>query len=358
MTGFEIRPLVVPASLDNAEAADFIGMVDARNAVLVPIMGEGARSTPATQLPRWQLQAGGDRRGFVAVADGAVVGRSLIEIPRGDATEAYVDVFVVTAFRRRGIGAALLEPALSIAREHGSAVAQGMFPLLPSLSSDAPTLSPPNGMGAIPRSHPGVTFALHHGFELGQVLRGSALALPTEPERLDRLERDAAAAFGAEYALVRFEGATPHELIDDMAVLHGRMTTDAPQGDLQITEQVWDADRVRAHDREWLAAGYRVLTTAARHQASGHLVAFTFLLVAEDTRSADQMDTLVLREHRGHRLGMGLKVANLRWLEAKFPAVSTVDTMNAEENMPMLAVNIELGFTPAYYTSGWKLQLR
>ena len=80
---------------------------------------------------------------------------------------------------------------------------------------------------------------------------------------------------------------------------------------------------------------------------TGHLVGFTVLSVPQQAhRSAAQYATLVLREHRGHRLGMLLKVANLVHLERVSPGHPSVTTFNAEENRHMLAVNEALGFRP------------
>ena len=50
----------------------------------------------------------------------------------------------------------------------------------------------------------------------------------------------------------------------------------------------------------------------AQHVASGRLVACTELLLAADVAGqAWQMLTVVHPEHRGHRLGLAVKLANL-----------------------------------------------
>ena len=67
-----------------------------------------------------------------------------------------------------------------------------------------------------------------------------------------------------------------------------------------------------------------------------------------------QLDTLVLAEHRGHRLGMLLKVANLRALQASGSAPSLVSTFNAEENRHMLNVNEAIGFRPVGHAGCWR----
>jgi hypothetical protein len=62
----------------------------------------------------------------------------------------------------------------------------------------------------------------------------------------------------------------------------------------------------------------------------------------------------VLREHRGHRLGMLLKSANLALLTAEAPGHPSIITFNAEENRHMLNVNEALGFVPMGYEGAWK----
>ena len=55
----------------------------------------------------------------------------------------------------------------------------------------------------------------------------------------------------------------------------------------------------------------------------------------------------MLPEHRGHRLGALLKVANLRQAVQHEPQLEAVHTWNADSNAPMLAVNVAMGFTPS-----------
>ena len=68
---------------------------------------------------------------------------------------------------------------------------------------------------------------------------------------------------------------------------------------------------------------------------------------------AEQDDTLVAAGHRGHRLGMLVKIANLRRL-AELPRVERVTTFNAAENEHMLAINVALGFRPAGWDGEWQ----
>jgi hypothetical protein len=62
------------------------------------------------------------------------------------------------------------------------------------------------------------------------------LDLPADPLRMrDLLGSTSAAQRG--YRLVQWAGATPAEHLDDLAVLIGRMSTDAPMSDLPMEPQ-------------------------------------------------------------------------------------------------------------------------
>ncbi len=101
-----------------------------------------------------------------------------------------------------------------------------------------------------------------------------------------------------------------------------------------------------------------LLTAVAEHVPTGTLAGFTQLGAPADlTRPVTQEDTLVLREHRGHRLGMLLKVANLQFLEQVAPGHPCVLTWNAEENRAMLDVNEAVGFVPIGYEGAWRKDL-
>jgi RimJ/RimL family protein N-acetyltransferase len=150
---------------------------------------------------------------------------------------------------------------------------------------------------------------------------------------------------------------TPDALLDDRAVLEQRMTTDAPHGDLPVEEESWDGRRIREYETSHLARGRTVLSAGALK--GGRLVGFTDLQVplAQPER-AHQGGTLVLREHRGHRLGALMKAAVLRELARSCPPVRRISTYNSDSNTPMVAVNEALGFRPAGHLSTWSLSPR
>jgi GNAT superfamily N-acetyltransferase len=82
------------------------------------------------------------------------------------------------------------------------------------------------------------------------------------------------------------------------------------------------------------------------------------LLIADDTPAlAWQMITVVHPDHRGHRLGLAVKLANVDFLSERAPAVRIVQTGNAAVNEPMIAVNDMLGFEIASEGAFWQKHL-
>jgi RimJ/RimL family protein N-acetyltransferase len=134
------------------------------------------------------------------------------------------------------------------------------------------------------------------------------------------------------------------------------MSTDTPAGDVPVDEEDWDAARVREQEALTLARGRTVVSAGALRD--GRLVAVTDLHVPlTQPERANQSGTLVLHEHRGHRLGTRVKVAVLRELGATLPAVRRISTYNADTNRPMVAVNEALGFRRAGGLSTWSARI-
>jgi hypothetical protein len=80
---YVIVPLVVPTSLAADNAADFLGLVEAGNAVWRHLVGNDEMAFSADDLlPRWNDQDADPIEGFVARVDGRVVGRSYAGHPR------------------------------------------------------------------------------------------------------------------------------------------------------------------------------------------------------------------------------------------------------------------------------------
>jgi GNAT superfamily N-acetyltransferase len=353
----EISELVIPDSVESPDATDFLGMVDVRNANAAESHGAEQVETAAELLPRFHSEAF-QRLVCLIAKDGVrVVGRGLLMFsPELDAPELSGAVNVLPEYRRKGIGTTLLAAMTRRARDEGKATFQ--IPSFSLAAESGATLSPPSGFGAIPATDAAATFATRNGYTLEQVMRTSKLDLPVDAALLDEQDAAARAAAGNEYSTEHWAGVTPAEFREDLALLRTRMSTDTPTGGLAMTEDVWDAKRIEEYDAEMIESGQTVHLVAVRHDPTGRLVAFNEVSILPAGRtSAYQLDTLVLREHRGHRLGMLAKVEGIRRVQAAAPHILDITTMNAEENEHMLRVNIELGFKPHSYLAWWRREL-
>ena len=70
-----------------------------------------------------------------------------------------------------------------------------------------------------------------------------------------------------------------------------------------------------------------------------------------------QFDTSVVRAHRGHRLGLLLKIEMLRWLGDVEPQLRVLDTWNAATNEHRIAVNERLGYRVIGEAIEWQRHL-
>lgn len=353
-TTFAIDELTVPATLDDPRAVDFIDMVALRNTVEAEVVGSDALAvTPAELLPVYRT-AFEPKRIFVARVDGRIVGRSLLDWSIAAGSEStWIFAEVLPEFRRRGIGAALFARVESLALQAGRPVLQSEA--LHKPRPDGERLASPTGFGDVPADDDGVRFLRSHGYRLEQVERVSFLTLPIDAAALRHTCATIAEAVDDEYGLVDWTGRTPADRVQDVLTLHTRMSTDAPAAGLVIDDEPWTTARLDELEDAMETSGRTRLTVAVEHRRTGRLVGFSELTVAGDrTRPASQEDTLVLDGHRGHRLGMLMKAANLLALNDITPLPPLIATFNAEENRHMLDVNEALGFRAVGHAGCWR----
>lgn len=349
----------VPATLDQPGAEDFIELVTLRNHIEAEILGSDALSwTPAGLIPIFGDSAHRLRRHFVVRVDGRMVGRALVGWPASsDSAEASIYVEVLEPYRRRGIGEALLAQAEALTAWIGRPVLQSELPHTPI--TGGVRVPSPTGFGDVSAEDPGVRFLQQHGFQLEMVARISQLDLATAAATVAEQRQLAEAHAGADYRVVTWAGPAPTDRYEDLAKLKTAMSTDAPSAGMEMTVDVWDLERVADWDVRMQATGRLLFTAAAEHVPSGQLVAYSEIgLPRGDAQPATQEDTLVLKAHRGHRLGLLTKAANIQHLVAAAPRTTVITTFNAEDNVPMLAVNVALGFQPIGIEGNWQKDLR
>ena len=352
--GVTVREVREATSVDDP---DLRASVDVYNATLEDLMGHGELSMSYAETARlWRPTPYGHERRFVAEVDGAVVGRAYAGMPlTEDPDKAFVNLLVHPRERRRGVGSALLRTIARVTHDAGRTRYHAWTVSTRGTDTADASFVARTGAGGVPSDDSGARFALANGFVLRQVERMSRLDVPTARDRIRPMLSLAAEQAGSAYRTLGWRGETPRERLDDLAWLWSRMSTDAPHGDIDVEEQVWDADRVIAAEQRMGSEDRFLLTVAAEHVDSGRLVVFTNMTVPRDSsRAARQEITLVTREHRGHRLGTLVKAANLVQLAELAPETPAVYTWNAEENEPMLTVNDVLGFEAVGVEGQWE----
>ncbi|MGA8852395.1 MAG: GNAT family N-acetyltransferase [Aeromicrobium sp.] len=248
---------------------------------------------------------------------GTIVGGGTAIMPLQDNRSfAFLDVFVHPNHRRARHGSAILDALLAGARDAGRTIGF----IAPSWGIDEGTSA-------------GREFAAARGFELDLVDATRELRLPATVPQL---------VVAGGYTLQSWRGPCPDDLIAEYADLRRILTEEAPGGEAGIENEHWDAARVRQDEADLATVG-RVMHVVVARSPSGHLAGHT-QLAFPDSDEVYQWDTLVRREHRGHRLGLALKVAMMLQTADLLAGRRRIITVNAASNEHMIAVNDALGF--------------
>lgn len=136
----------------------------------------------------------------------------------------------------------------------------------------------------------------------------------------------------------------PDEYVESFGGALSRVMSLVPQGDLDLEDRDWTVERVRAAEQRRVQVGLATFESAAVARG-GTVVGLTGVRVSmHDPRVAHIGVTMVLPEHRGHRLGLATKLASHRALRAEVPQCRLVTTSNAEVNTHMNAINEAMGY--------------
>ncbi|MFC9693055.1 GNAT family N-acetyltransferase [Kribbella sp. NPDC056951] len=156
---------------------------------------------------------------------------------------------------------------------------------------------------------------------------------------------DGAVAKSTEYELLRLKGALPDDMVEEMIAVTESIN-DAPTDDLEIEDDVYSVERMRAYEEAQAKCEMTTYRLVARQKETGALAGHTVIAVERERPEMGwQHDTAVSRDHRGHRLGALLKAGMLLWLREEEPQLTRVDTWNAESNNHMIGINEQLNYT-------------
>lgn len=289
----------------------------------------GDARRPYDFYPAWEsfrLGAAGredlEVRMLGAFADGVLWGVARLEMRLVDNLHAAACFYDVHPDRQRqGIGRALAEASYDLARRRGRRL----------LVTE--TYAP------VADTSPGLLFAEAMGFTTAIVDDMLVVDLPATEHLWDGL-----APANGDYAVRTWRDAVPDELIPGYCRLNELFFTEAPMGELEVEPERWDADRVRTRERHNARTG-RHDAYAGAVASDGALVAVTDVAVSEHSpHRGFQSGTLVAPEHRGHRLGLAIKLANHRQVREHYPDCRLLLTGNADVNAAMNAINEVLGY--------------
>jgi len=322
-------------NLDDRDVAGSVAMLEAAREVDYP-----HRSALTASAHRTWLRYGwdGDRSLTALSRDdrGRVVGVLEVGLPHWDNTHlGRIDVTVDPRFRRQGLGRQLFEAGLERLRAADRTL------VISSSKENSPATS----------------FLEKFGFDRvsEEVIRRQDL-LDVDWAALDKQYLDAE-PHAAGYELVRMPGETADDMVDAVLQMTAAIN-DAPTDDLDVEDEVFTVERLRAFEAAERARDRRDYRLAVRHLESGELAGHTIVAVEADQPGYGfQYDTSVLKSHRGHRLGLLLKLAMLRWLAEEEPQVRTIFTGNAASNSHMIRINETLGYRVVVKYIGWQRRL-
>jgi GNAT superfamily N-acetyltransferase len=249
---------------------------------------------------------------------GTAVAGGTAELPLRDNTRiVYVDVFTAPEHRRRGHGAAVVEAIEEIGRDGDRSVlfAEAVWEL--------------DAVDPVPQAFAeGVGFSL----DLMDAMRELPLPATLPPLRV---------ADG--YTIHSWRNVCPEEWVRGYADVRRLLMEEAPSGDIALENEFWDVARTREEERVW-ADQRRTPQVSVAVSDDGEVVGHTQLLFSADSVNVFQWDTLVLPTHRGHGLGLALKVTTMLEAADLLEGRRRIITYNAAGNEPMIRVNKTLGF--------------
>lgn len=337
-----IRPLDVDSDADLAQLNAIDEACDRERWHAVEPFTVAQRRATFAPSPYWR------QRHWVAVAETmeggqSIVGQASVMVPLAENLETvFVHVEVHPAFRGHGVATAVLQEVLIPAiRETGRPLVSAWGEIPADGDADDPAL-------------PSNALASKLGLERRTIGVARVLDLPVEPALLDDLAAQAQEKLG-DYRIVTWEGGVPEQHIGQYGALLRQLDLDDPDEDMEYEAAEYSPERIRIMEQRRERAGTRCLTAVAvapDDSFAGN--SEIHIHMGEGTTLASQENTLVMPEHRGHRLGLALKVANHRRLAEIGGGLQRIVTYNSHVNPWMIAINEQLGYRVAQREVGYQ----
>lgn len=284
---------------------------------------EVARATYSTPSP--------ERRTTLLVAGDVArtLGSGILMFPVHDNPHlAFAELWVHPSHRRRGVGRMLAADLEARTLADGRRVVLGE------------ATSRPGSDGA------GLAFATALGYAVAHRERIKVADVERTRSRWDALQGEVDGVLG-DHRIVTWDTDVPDEHVAGMARLLSGFYAQIPLGDMALEDSEWTIERLRASSERFHQVGRRMLVAGAV-SPSGELVGISDVRVDLASPGTGFVGlTIVDEAHRGHRLGLAMKLAVARLVVEEFPTCRRLQTSNAETNAHMSAVNERLGFVHA-----------
>lgn len=293
-------------------------------------------ANPGSLPDHWQSQLTGDPyfvhriwivRGPAGDESDVPLGLANLTLPlQEDTNQAWVELSVPPEHRGRGVARFLVENALRPAIEKSGRDVVGLFSELEDKTTEENSLT--REFGLEPKSA-----------EITQVLD-----LPLDQDLFQRLWDDAAPYF-RNYRIDGWVGDIPEKYIEQWCALANEFSNALPMEDFESELPVATPERTRECEERNRRSGHQYVTSVAFAE-DGSLVANA---QAEVSRGASctlalQANLIVTDTHRGHRLGMAVKLEGLRLLNEHFTDTKAIATWNSRVNQQALGLNRKIGF--------------
>ena len=288
---------------------------------------ESVPTTPELMAGRltygWDLEP---EHGYLYRPEGATdpVGFINVEVPTRDNLHLVTaGVVVHPEHRRHGHGTALLAEVVRQAKE------------LKRRTIWVGCAADDSGAAAFLKAN-GFSYASHDArrFQWPQQL---------DHDQLDQLHRTARQA-AADYDVTRLQVPTDDQLLAELIEVTAAIN-DAPMGDLDFEDEKFDLQRLKDFEYASQRQGERLYRVFARHRRTGAVGGHPVMMVQpKQPQYGEQYDTAVHRDHRGHRLGLLVKLEMMRWLAEVEPQLERIETWNHADNRYMINVNEAIGF--------------
>ena len=286
--------------------------------------------------PYWRTQR------WIALAETleggeSLVGRAAAFIPLQENLESIsVGVSVHPAFRGQGVATLLAQEVLMPAiRDSGRTLIEGCGEIPEGHDPDSP-------------DHPVNRLARRLGISRKNLAVCRALPLPLADTLLDALQAEAEEKLG-QYRVELWDGDIPEEHLEAYGLMLRQLELDEPDEEVEHEAPEYTPERIREGERRLREQGL-VKITAVAIAPDGSFAGNTEVHVHSSPGSTLgwQENTLVMPEHRGHRLGLALKVATHRHLRERAPQLRTLVTWNSHVNPWMIEINEKLGYRALY----------